>query len=132
MECCKSQTTVLMIWCYFCWLLFMLWLLTPVPLLHRNLQLGWCCFIVLYMLTTYHSRLNTKVAPSKTRNLLLGCLGWYLHYLRLKIVLTCCSGRGCGLYVMNFMDILSLKTCGLPFECNYMQNIREKSLLSIL
>jgi len=43
-----------------------------------------------------------------------------------------CSGHDCGLYVMTFMDVLSMKTDRLYFDPSYARNMRDLCLLSIL
>jgi len=42
------------------------------------------------------------------------------------------SGHDCGLYVMAFMDVLSIKTDRLYFDPSYARHIRDLCLLSIV
>ena len=42
------------------------------------------------------------------------------------------SGHDCGLYVMAFMDVLSIRTAGLYFDTSYVRHMRDLCLLSIL
>jgi len=48
------------------------------------------------------------------------------HALRL------CSGYDCGVYVMAFMDVLSIKTDGLHFHPSDVRHMRDLCLLSIV
>jgi len=42
------------------------------------------------------------------------------------------SGYGCSVYVMMFMDLLSLNTDQLHFDAKYVAHARDKLLLSLL
>ncbi|KAJ8435571.1 hypothetical protein Cgig2_020033 [Carnegiea gigantea] len=43
-----------------------------------------------------------------------------------------CSGHDCGLFVMAFMEVLSIRTDGLYFKRAYVRHMRDKCLLSIM
>ena len=47
-------------------------------------------------------------------------------------VVCLCSGHDCGVYVMAFMDVLSIKTDALYFDSMYVPHMRDLCLLSIL
>jgi len=55
-----------------------------------------------------------------------------VYLVGLTIAIIVCSGHDCGVYVMAFIDILSMRTRALPFERAYVWNFRAKCLLSIL
>ena len=43
-----------------------------------------------------------------------------------------CNGYDCGVYVMAFMDVLSIKTDGLHFHQDDVHDMRDLCLLSIV
>lgn len=43
-----------------------------------------------------------------------------------------CSEHDCGLFVMAFMDVLSIRTEGLYFKRRYVRHMRDKFFLSIM
>ena len=49
-----------------------------------------------------------------------------------KLSIPNCSGYDCGVYVMMFMDLLSLNTDQLHFDAKYVGHARDKLLLSLL
>ena len=74
-----------------------------------------------------------RSCPNKTSKRYINCLRRLLCLASaLKLQLFHFSGHDCGVYVMAFMDILSMNTHTLPFERGYVHNVREKFLLSIL
>jgi len=46
--------------------------------------------------------------------------------------LHCCSGHDCGVYMLMFMDLLSIRADGLYFGQPYVRHARNKLLLSVL
>ena len=56
------------------------------------------------------------------------CIPFLYHPYAFRL----CSGHDCGVYVMVFMDILSIKTDGLYFDPHYVWHMRDLCLLSIV
>ena len=46
--------------------------------------------------------------------------------------LHCRSGHDCGVYMLMFMDLLSIRADGLYFDQPYVRHPRDKLLLSLL
>jgi len=52
------------------------------------------------------------------------CIPFLYHPYAFRL----CSGHDCGVYVMVFMDILSIKTDGLYFDPHYVWHMRDLCL----